>query len=223
MARQEPVGSILRPSDSGSGDSEGSKFIRCVNGREPQIDEVWAFGENGVTYEVHPTARVDVGSRVVGEFSSNYITGIRRRIPLLNRFPLMDVLNIWAFLTYIELVGPFGLVISWLLVLVWETVVPPPIITGEFKLGDPMEVLPSYRFFPSVSCRIMSTGVRKTRTPLRATSVIITFKAIVWHACVVPLPAATPSEIHGSIGGMIIGRVWLINNLCGEFLFVVSV
>ena len=28
----------------------------CVDGREPQIHEVWTFGENGVTREVHPIA-----------------------------------------------------------------------------------------------------------------------------------------------------------------------
>ena len=56
--------------------------------------------------------------------------------PFLAEFPLMEVLSIWAFLTSTELVGPFGLPIFWLPILVGETVVPPTIRTGEFKVGD---------------------------------------------------------------------------------------
>ena len=66
MARQEKVGSIRWCSDSGSGDEDGPESIQCVDVREPHIQEVWSFGEDGVTREVHPTARVDVGSGFVG-------------------------------------------------------------------------------------------------------------------------------------------------------------
>ena len=62
IARQEPVVSIDRPSDSGSGDEYGPKFIRCMDGREPHIHKVWTFGEDGVMCEVHPTAWVDVSA-----------------------------------------------------------------------------------------------------------------------------------------------------------------
>ena len=65
MAKQEPVGSIGRPSDSVSRDTEGPKFIQCVDGRDPQIHEVWTFGEDGVTREVHLTSQVDVGTGFV--------------------------------------------------------------------------------------------------------------------------------------------------------------
>ena len=56
MARQEPVGSICWPSDSGIGDAEVPKFIQYVDGREPKINEVWAFGDDGATREIHLTA-----------------------------------------------------------------------------------------------------------------------------------------------------------------------
>ena len=56
MARQDPVETILRSSDSASGDADGPDFIKCVDGREPQIHKVWTFGEDGVMCEVHPTA-----------------------------------------------------------------------------------------------------------------------------------------------------------------------
>ena len=71
MASQETVGSIDHPYNSHSGGAEGPKFIRCVDGREPQIHEVSTFSENDVTRELHPTARVDVGAKFVGEFVNN--------------------------------------------------------------------------------------------------------------------------------------------------------
>ena len=71
MARQEPVGYILWPHDYVSGDDEGPNFIRCVDDREPQIHEFWAFGDDGITHEVHPTERVYTSAGVVEEFASD--------------------------------------------------------------------------------------------------------------------------------------------------------
>ena len=88
MTRQEPVGSISRPSDYGSGDAEVPEFIRCEEGREPQIHEVWDFGEDGVTREIHPTAQVDVSAGVFGEFATNYLTESWRRIPIFGRISI---------------------------------------------------------------------------------------------------------------------------------------
>ena len=59
------------------------KFIQCVDGLEPQIPEFWTFGEDCVTPEAHPTARVDVITEFVGAFVTNYLTPIWRRIPIL--------------------------------------------------------------------------------------------------------------------------------------------
>ena len=70
MDRQEAVGSIHWPSNYVSGDAEGYEFIRCVEGRESQIHEVWDFGDDGVMREFDPTEQVDVGAGVVREFSS---------------------------------------------------------------------------------------------------------------------------------------------------------
>ena len=88
MDGRESFGSIGRPSDSGSGGSERPEFIGCVDGREPHIHEVWAFGSNGVTREVHPTAQLDVGTGVVGYFVTNYLTESGRRIPILGRISM---------------------------------------------------------------------------------------------------------------------------------------
>ena len=58
MPRQDPVGYICRPSDSGSGDKDGPDFIRCFDVRQPKIHEVWTFGEDGITPEVYSTTHV---------------------------------------------------------------------------------------------------------------------------------------------------------------------
>ena len=129
----------------------------------------------------------------------------------------MEVWNGWALLTSTGPMGPLGLLISLLPFLVGEAVVPPPIRTREVNLGDILEVFLSRGIVPNMSFRFTAAGSRKIRVLLRATSGTITFEAIVWRACVVPLPAAIPSKISGLIGRMMIGRVRLINNFCGGF------
>ena len=139
----------------------------------------------------------------------------------------MGVSNGWASLIHWGPMDPLGLMISWLLVLIGEPVVLPPIRTGEANLVDPMSVLPSRGVVPSVPCRLASAGVCKSCAALHNASVTISFKRIVWHACKFSSLPAASSVIVWSIGGiaagMISGMSLLINNLCGEFLLVVSV
>ena len=85
MSRQEQVGAIRRPSDSSSGDKDGPEFIRFVYGLQPEIYEAWNFIEDGVTLEVHLTARVDVRAFFGELFATNYFTPTWRRIPLFGR------------------------------------------------------------------------------------------------------------------------------------------
>ena len=68
--------------NSGNGGEDGPEFMRCVDGRQPQIHEVWTFGEDGVTREVHTTARVDAGAVFVGGFATDYLTPNWRRFPM---------------------------------------------------------------------------------------------------------------------------------------------
>ena len=82
MSRREIVGSICWRFDSDSGDEDGPELIQYVDGRDPQVHEVWNFGEDGVTREVHPIARVDVGDGFVGEFMTNDVTPSWCRVPM---------------------------------------------------------------------------------------------------------------------------------------------
>ena len=56
-----------------------------MDGLNPEVYEVWTFGEDSVTPEVHAIAQVDVGAGFIGEFTSNYLTADGRRIPIFDR------------------------------------------------------------------------------------------------------------------------------------------
>ena len=107
MNRRDPVGSIGRPSDSGSGGAEGPEFVRCVDVREPQIHEVWAFGFDGVTHEVHPKEQVDVGTGFVGDFLSCCLTESGRRIPILGRISIHGSVEWLGVPNFHRTSGPF--------------------------------------------------------------------------------------------------------------------
>ena len=53
-----------------------------MDGQEPQIHEVWTFGEDGITREVHPIAQVDVGAGFFEKFATDYLTESWRRVPM---------------------------------------------------------------------------------------------------------------------------------------------
>ena len=138
--------------------------------------------------------------------------------PFSAEFPSMEVWNGWAFLTSTVPMSLIGLIIYWLPVLVERTEAPPPIRTREVNLGGLLEVFPYRGIVPSVYFRFTAAGSRKKRAPLRAVSVTITFGAIVWRACEVPLPAATPSTIGGLTDGMMNGMarliIFFVENFC---------
>ena len=62
MPRRDKVGDICQPFNSGSGDNDRLEFFCCVGSKMPQILEVWTFGVNEITREVHPFARVDISA-----------------------------------------------------------------------------------------------------------------------------------------------------------------
>ena len=74
MSILDPVRATSWPSDSGFGHTDRSKFIRCFDGFEPEVNEVWILVEEGVTPKFHPTDRVDVDAGVVCKFSTKYLT-----------------------------------------------------------------------------------------------------------------------------------------------------
>ena len=84
MPRRELVGSICQPFNSGSGADDGIEFIYCIGGLQ-QIHEVWTCGDNRITPEVHPFARIDVRAFIGEYFGTDYLAENGRRVPMFSR------------------------------------------------------------------------------------------------------------------------------------------
>ena len=95
MIWSRPVEPIRQPSNSSSGVNKGPEFIRWVDIQEPQMHKIWCLGSYGITHEFHPTARVDIGTGTVGQFSYYYLAGNGRKIPII--CPSFHQLKCWTF------------------------------------------------------------------------------------------------------------------------------
>ena len=106
MARWDPVRSIRRPSDSVSGYEDRPEFIRCVDGRQTQIHEVWTFGDDGFTREVHPTEQEDVGAGFAEKFETDYLTPRWYRVPRFGRNSINGSVEWLGFPDFLRTDGP---------------------------------------------------------------------------------------------------------------------
>ena len=84
------MGTIRKPSDSGSGGTEATDFIQWVDGREPQIHELWCLGLDRIIRGVHPSAGVEVATRTIGESVTNYLAENGRRIKIFRQLSVND-------------------------------------------------------------------------------------------------------------------------------------
>ena len=107
MTRRAPVGSIRRPSNSGSRGAEEPEFIRSVDVRDPEMHEVWDLGSNGITREVHPTVQVNVGAGLIGQFSSNYLIENGSRIPIIVQIYINGSVDYLSITDFHRTGGPF--------------------------------------------------------------------------------------------------------------------
>ena len=90
MIWHAPIGSIHWPSNPGSWSTEDTDFILLVDGREPQIHEVWSLGLDGIVRKVHPAARVEVVSGTAGEFLNNYLAENGCIIQIIEQLSIND-------------------------------------------------------------------------------------------------------------------------------------
>ena len=77
------MGTIHRPSDSGSAGTDITTFIQCINSREPQINKLWFLGFDRIFPEVHPTAHIEIPAGILGEFVTDYISENGRWIAII--------------------------------------------------------------------------------------------------------------------------------------------
>ena len=226
----EPVGAICRPSDYGCGEDDGPQFIRCVDRWQPKIHGVWIFGEVGVTPEVYLTERVDVSDFVGDYFATNYLTPIWRRVLMFVQKSINWSVEWLGVPSFLRNDGP-----PWTLNLLapyadWGgrgSITSQNLSSGSrgysgsvfINWNRPARVLPIYyrRIFEKThsAARCACEDPLMENRKYRST------------ACKSLLLSATPSSVVRLTKGM---KPWMIseislfvNNLCGEFLLVVSV
>ena len=73
------------PSESGCRSTDGTAFIQCVDGREPQIHNFWYLDLDGIIHEDHPTAHVEVPAGTVGYFVTDSLAENGRRIVIIGK------------------------------------------------------------------------------------------------------------------------------------------
>ena len=161
MDGQDQVGAIRLPSDSGIEDEDGPKFIGYVDGGETHIHEVWTFGQDGVTREVHPTARVDIGAGFYSEFATNYLTPSCLRVPMFGVNYINGSVQWLGVLAPLRTDGP-----PWTGNILapspaWGTVGTPTNPNWVSQPGNPMAVFPSCVVVLPVSYQVTTGGVRK--------------------------------------------------------------
>ena len=91
MARRELVAVQVAPPctvqvlRSSRGGEEGVWFTRCVEGREPEIYELYTFAKDG-TRKVHPFAQIQISDDFTREtFHTNFVNAKARQVALLGR------------------------------------------------------------------------------------------------------------------------------------------
>ena len=88
------------PPESGCGNADRSKFIRCIEGRDPKVHRVWIWGDDVITTKVYPTAQDDVNPWITRDFATNYFTETGSRTAIFVKKSLMEFLSCWALLIH---------------------------------------------------------------------------------------------------------------------------
>ena len=91
------MGSIRRLSYYGSGSTEGTAFIQCIYGTEPQIHELWCLGLDRIIRGVHPTAHVEFPDGTVGEFLTDYLAENGHLIEITGQLSVNDIVQFLGF------------------------------------------------------------------------------------------------------------------------------
>ena len=80
-----------------------------MGGRDPQIHKLWSFAKDGITFEAHIFARIDVGDLSVDCFHTAYATEIGQRAFIYGGNTLMEALSGLEFLPLLAVLELLGL------------------------------------------------------------------------------------------------------------------
>ena len=85
MTRHIPmgIGPIRGPYYSCIRGTNGVDFILCADIWDTQMHKIWCLGSNGITCEVHLTAKMDVGADTFGQFATHHFSENGCRIPVI--------------------------------------------------------------------------------------------------------------------------------------------
>ena len=79
------MGYIQWNTNLGSGTTQDTALIHCVDGQDPQIHKLWCLGLENITQEVHPAALVEVVAGTMGEFTTSYLVENGHIIPIIRQ------------------------------------------------------------------------------------------------------------------------------------------
>ena len=86
IPRRAPMGSIWRPSGgTGRGDLHPRVFIKFINGMEPMANDFWFHGLDGLSCDVHHTARFEIPAGTDWKFITDYVTYNGRHIIIIRK------------------------------------------------------------------------------------------------------------------------------------------
>ena len=224
MIRRRPTGYIRRPYDYSNGDTEDIEFIRCVDGRDPQLHEMWCLSLDNVIRKIYPTAQIEVGAGTVGELTTNYLAENGRRILIIGQISInisVQFLGIPNFSVIVDCYFVKTCKIP-LCSSVGDTLIP-PIITVELCRGDLKSMSQSPGVVTYLTVRLTCVGFRLNRALLCAAYVMTYFVVGIASVWGVPPKVVILSSIWGSIVVVTIGRVRLLNTLCCKIPLLFSV
>ena len=220
-----PVRSTCWPSDSGCGDNDISKFVRCVDGRDPKVHEVWIWGDDGITPKVHPTVWVDVDPWITPYVETDYFTETGSTTAIFVQKCINGSFDFWGVADPLRTRSPYWIenilcpsprwgVVGNVKILNWGSQTVSRYGGVDFLWHGTVPACPAYL-----------SWTPKMRAPLRTAFLTISFDSTVWRASKVSQISGTSSVISLSIGwtspGMIFGTNRLLNDFSGKFMLVV--
>ena len=82
-----------------------TKFIRCVDGREPQIHELWCLRLENVTREIHLIVLLEFSAGTMGEFTTNNLAENGRIIPIIRQLSINISVQFWGISNFGRRIG----------------------------------------------------------------------------------------------------------------------
>ena len=216
------MGKIYRTLDSGSGGTEATDIIQCINGRESQIHVLWCLYLDGISREVHPTEYVEVTAGSVSEFVNDSFLKMDAKSISSGNFTSTKASNFWVCPT-----KP-GAADFCLFPICWITLRPQggEVVIVPIKIGEVVSTMltalqMSPGVIPLMPFLLTRREVLLTYTPPDVTSTATLLVAGNKSFCGANIIGAIPWSIPELIDGGKTRIVQLLNNFCSKLPLLV--